>query len=264
MLEHSFIHIPGIGPQTERALWSAGCKTWTDALDGLSDVSFGSADRGLVRDALQRSIAALEDREHQYFARTLPSGDAWRALPAFQDRTVYLDIETDGGNGPGAITCVGLYDGEDFRCLVRGHDLYELPDRLSHFGMTVTFFGLSFDLPMIQKSWKHLVMDQIHLDLCPTLKKLNIMGGLKKIERQLGLARDDATDGLTGRDAIRLWRMYERGGRADALETLIAYNREDVVNLKFLAEYAYGRLRRSTFGELDPAYVAETDAVPAT
>jgi hypothetical protein len=37
---------------------------------------------------------------------------------------------------------------------------------------------------------------------------------------------------------VRLWRTW-RQGHSQALERLIAYNREDVLNLQFLAEVAY-------------------------
>jgi uncharacterized protein YprB with RNaseH-like and TPR domain len=44
---------------------------------------------------------------------------------------------------------------------------------------------------------------------------------------------------------VRLWREYQEG-RDKSLETLIEYNREDVVNLERLAEIAYERLRNAT------------------
>jgi uncharacterized protein YprB with RNaseH-like and TPR domain len=112
----------------------------------------------------------------------------------------------------------------------------------------VTFFGAGFDLPMIKKRWSFLEIDQIHLDLCPTMRKLGIQGGLKKIEKQLGLQRDEEAEGLNGLDAIRLWRQYERRGDVGALEKLIKYNREDVVNLERLAEHAYTLLHEQTIG----------------
>jgi uncharacterized protein YprB with RNaseH-like and TPR domain len=45
-----------------------------------------------------------------------------------------------------------------------------------------------------------------------------------------------------GFDAVRLWRRYEDGDD-DALDLLLAYNMEDVVNLEPLAEFAYEGLR---------------------
>ena len=246
MLEKTFLHIPGVGAHTERALWSAGCHTWDDLAAGIDRYSFGTASREDVALHLEWSRGALESGRHQYFARQLGLSEAWRAWPDFRDRCVYLDIETDGGRSGSAITTVGLYDGKGFTGLVRDVDLGDFPDLISHYSMVVTFFGAGFDLPMLQKRFPSVRFDQIHLDLCPTLRKLGLKGGLKSIEKQLGLARGEDTDGLTGMDAIRLWRQHQRGHRT-ALQTLLAYNREDVVNLETLAEYAYSRLKAASF-----------------
>ncbi len=248
MLRNTFVHIPGVGSKTELALWSSGCLTWEDALSDKRKTSFGTVADAAALKHLEQSEAALSDGQHQFFAKSLGMPEAWRAWGEFSGRTVYLDIETDGGNSGDAITCIGLYDGAEFRCLVRDQDLAELPDVLSHYSMIVTFFGAGFDLPMIKKRWSFLEIDQIHLDLCPTMRKLGIQGGLKKIEKQLGLQRDEEAEGLNGLDAIRLWRQYERRGDVGALEKLIKYNREDVVNLERLAEHAYTLLHEQTIG----------------
>jgi uncharacterized protein len=81
------------------------------------------------------------------------------------------------------------------------------------------------------------------VDLCHALKRLGYRGGLKKIESEVGLLRSPETRGLSGWDAVRLWREY-RYGSAEALELLLRYNREDVVNLQALMELAYDGLRR--------------------
>jgi uncharacterized protein len=247
LLENSFIHIPGIGAQTERSLWEQGCLTWDDALSGLDDLSFGTADKVSVRRVLNKSKEALETGEHQFFTMALGSKDAWRAWPSFRSSCCYLDIETDGGRSGSSVTTIGIYDGANFEAFIKGRDLENFRDRISHFSMIVTFFGLGFDVPMILKRFNGLNMDQIHLDLCPTFRDVGIKGGLKKIEKQLGINRGEDTDGLTGYDAILLWRRYEMARDESALETLIAYNREDVVNLEALTQIAYDKKREATF-----------------
>ena len=243
MLTRTFCHIPGLGAITEREMWRSGCDAWQTYLAEPDRFSVGSASREIVRATLDASQAALHEGHHQYFASALGMTHAWRAWPDFRDKCVYLDIETDGGQSGSSITTVGLYDGNEFTCLIKGEDLGNFPDIISRYSYIVTFFGSGFDLPMLKKAFPHVTFDQIHLDLCPTLKQLGYKGGLKKIEKQLGLSRGDETDGLTGLDAIRLWREYKRGDD-DALRTLIEYNREDVVNLETLANIAYTRLRK--------------------
>ncbi|MBX3111492.1 MAG: ribonuclease H-like domain-containing protein [Fimbriimonadaceae bacterium] len=243
MLRSTFCHVPGIGSTTEASLWQQGCTTWDAYLADPGAYRVGTADRGLVRDVVTWSAEALAKRDHRFFSEALGLTNAWRAWEEFQDRTLYLDIETDGGNSGASITMVGLYDGYDFTCLVQGRDLERFPEMMAECGMLVTFFGAGFDVPVLRKAFPQLAYDQIHLDLCPLFKNLGVRGGLKKIERQMGICRSDDTDGLTGRDAIRLWRMHNRGDE-EALRVLTAYNKEDVVNMKALARIAYDRSKR--------------------
>lgn len=247
MLRHSFAHIKGVGDSTELALWKAGCLSWQDYLVDPSRFSAGQLGTEEMTKAVKTQVKALDDGNHQFFQRSLGLKDAWRAFPEFRDSCVYLDIETDGGNSGSSITTIGLYDGAEFRCLIKGHDLENFRDVITHYSMIVTFFGASFDVPMLQKRFPDVKFDHIHLDLCPTLRRIGLRGGLKKIEKQMGLARGEDTDGLSGLDAIRLWNRYTRLGDDSALETLVAYNREDVVNLEKLAEHAYTQLRALTF-----------------
>jgi len=203
-------------------------------------------ERSVVRKTLETSVKALEKRDGSFFRKGLGIKEAWRAYPEFKDSCVYLDIETDGGRSGASVTTIGLFDGVEFKCLIKGQNLDEFPEIIKQYGMIVTFFGASFDLPMLEKRFFGLKFNQLHLDLCPTLHRLGLKGGLKKIEKQLGIARGDDTDGLNGLDAIRLWRAYSLQGDEEALETLVAYNREDVVNMEYLAGYAYKNLREHT------------------
>ncbi len=141
---------------------------------------------------------------------------------------------------------VGLYDGKDFQCLVKGDNLENFRDIISNYSMIVTFFGSGFDLPMLTKRFPGLKFDQLHIDLCPTLRRVGIRGGLKKIEKEIGISRGDELEGLNGYDAILLWQRYQRNRDDSALEKLIAYNREDVVNLEKLAEIAFEKLKDHT------------------
>jgi hypothetical protein len=97
----------------------------------------------------------------------------------------------------------------------------------------VTFNGTTFDLPVIRKKLDvDLKRSFSHSDLMYVCRRQNLRGGLKRIEAQLGIGRETA--GITGWDAPRLWSRYEQAGDADALTTLLHYNKEDVVNLAVL------------------------------
>lgn len=236
----------------EKSLWEQGCLSWATLLSRISDFKLGQADRKIVRSVIEQSINALATGDHRYFSKQLGLKNAWRAYPDFRSKSVYLDIETDGGNTGSSVTTIGVFDGVEFRCFIKGKNLDEFPAYMDQFSMVITFYGSGFDLPMLQKCYKDLRFSQIHLDLCPTLREVGIRGGLKKIEKQLGLSRGEDTDGLTGLDAIRLWNRYRTLRDEKALETLIAYNREDVVNLEVLAGIGYKMLKEATLGDLVP------------
>lgn len=246
MLTSTFCHIDGVGAHTERELWKQGCHTWDCFLSDPDTWTCGS--RNLLRDGLALSRQHLADRNHQHFAKALGGYNAWRAWPDFKDKMVCLDIETDGGQMGESVTMIGLWNGTEFICLTRDEGLGALPDILSEYQMIVTFFGAGFDIPMIQRLFPRLNLDHIHLDLRFAFKQDGIRGGLKKIEKEFNIMRSPETDGLTGMDAIHLWRRYQRGDDR-ALEILTAYNREDVVNLEKLAHIAYDRLRRRALAD---------------
>jgi len=62
----------------------------------------------------------------------------------------------------------------------------------------------------------------------------NLYGGFKGVERQLGIERK-LTE-VSGYEAVRLWWRYVDSFDLDALNTLLEYNKEDVLNLKKLKE----------------------------
>jgi uncharacterized protein YprB with RNaseH-like and TPR domain len=75
-------------------------------------------------------------------------------------------------------------------------------------------------------------------------RQLGLTGGLKRIEREIGMERDRPD--ISGEDAVRLWREHQRG-RDGALETLISYNREDAINLQTLTDTVADRLHDDVF-----------------
>jgi uncharacterized protein YprB with RNaseH-like and TPR domain len=64
--------------------------------------------------------------------------------------------------------------------------------------------------------------------------KNNLRGGFKAVERQLGIDRE--SKGIDGLEAVRLWWKYIDAFDLEALNTLLQYNKEDVLNLKILKD----------------------------
>lgn len=247
MLTSTFIHAQGIGETTERRLWAAGILTWDDVLRAApSDLPLTRAQREMLLPAVEAASAALADEDYRYFARALPSKDHWRAAPQFMDRVGFLDIETNGGFRPDDITIIGVYDGDESRIYVKDRDLEEFARDSERFALWVTFFGTGFDVPFLKRRFPTLPFDQLHIDLCPALRRLGYKGGLKRIEEQVGVRRTPEVEGMSGFDAVRLWRQYRRHKDEDALRLLLAYNRADIENLSLLLAFAYGRLRAAS------------------
>jgi uncharacterized protein YprB with RNaseH-like and TPR domain len=142
---------------------------------------------------------------------------------------------------------VGLYDGFDYRCLVKGENLSaeSLSRALAPYKYLITFYGAVFDVPYLRRALPGFELNVPHFDLCFGAKKTGLKGGLKRIETKLGIERDEETKGMDGYDAVILWNEHLRGNPR-ALELLVKYNREDTVNLRGIADTVYSRLREST------------------
>jgi uncharacterized protein len=242
MLSHTFQHIPGLGERRERTLWRCGISTWDDFLAAPQRSGLPAR---LLRDAeamIHLSQEALRQGNVYFFAQLLPAREHWRLYGDFQTATAYLDIETGPlGHGRQGITVIGLFDGREFRSFVHGDNLHTFEEYLRRYDLLVTFNGKSFDLPMIERDLG-IPIYQAQIDLRLFLRQLGYHGGLKRIERQWGIVREDEIAGLTGFDAVLLWARYRLGDVA-ALERLIAYNRADVMNLEVLLRRGYALAR---------------------
>lgn len=244
MLTSTFIHVQGVGYTTERRIWEMGAQTWEQFLDMHPMLPLADAKKALILPRVEESISSLAERDYAFFARTLPSKEHWRAVSEFGGELAYLDIETTGCGWNDQITVIGLYDGFDMQTFIRGKNMDEFPAAVSNFKMLATFFGSGFDLPFIRRTFPDLKLDQLHVDLCFLLRRLGLTGGLKRIEGKLGVMRCPETEGLDGWDAVRLWREYRRGSD-EALELLLLYNKEDVINMKALLEYGCDGLAKA-------------------
>ena len=237
MLENTFLHIPRIGYKTEEKLWRHGFLCWADFLVHCESCPISVP--ATIIDDLRRSSVALAARDVKHFEARLNSADAWRFYADFRDSVAFVDIETTGLHpGANAITVIGLFDGNSTKVFVRGINLEDFRDEIRKYALVVTFNGKRFDLPFIRSVFGGLPESQGHLDLMYPLRRFGYRGGLKSIEVQLGLEREGALKQVNGFVAVLLWREYQRGNKT-ALDTLVRYNLEDVVNLQYLADWVY-------------------------
>ena len=234
MIEHSFCHLPGIGPASEQKLWQQGIFTWQDALNRFNGP--GKKDKA-IRKGLEDSIRSLSRRDAGYFATHLPAGQQYRLFKTFRQTAVFLDIETTGLSPWDHITTIALWDGVEVKTYVRGENLEDFPADIEKYGLLVTYNGKTFDLPFI-RSRMDIPLDQAHIDLRYVLGALGYKGGLKRCEKAFGIDRGDL-DGVDGSFAVILWHEYKKTANQKLLETLLAYNVEDVINLEILMVRSY-------------------------
>lgn len=238
MLNRTFQHIYGVGEKTEQRLWAEGLTSWEEFLNAPRQASLPQWQRDLICWELEKSLLALERREACYFAEKLPAALLWRLYPEFGQRVAYLDIETTGLiAGQSTITVIGVYDGEQPRVYIQGRSLSRFVEDVAAFTLLVTYNGKLFDLPYIRQELG-IHLDQAHIDLRYPLAALGYKGGLKRIERTLGMEREGAVSLLDGWCAVLLWQHYLQGEEG-ALETLLRYNLEDVMHLPSLLAVVY-------------------------
>lgn len=238
MLQQTFIHLTGIGLVRERRLWDAGIRTWHDCLAAGMELPGLVSGAARVREQVAQSLQAYRTAAWAFFDTRLPSDHKWRAFGDFQDRALYLDIETTGLTWDDSITIIGMYNGRETKTFILGQNLREAVEEINRYPILVTYNGACFDIPVIQRQFATACRNHIHIDLRYPLRRLGYSGGLKGIERATGILRSEATRGLDGWDAVRLWQAY-LGGSQEALDLLVAYNAEDVRHLKPLMEFVY-------------------------
>jgi uncharacterized protein YprB with RNaseH-like and TPR domain len=238
MLRHTFCHIPGVGGRTERQLWSAGLLTWADVLDQEKPRRSGLA-RRLPAELLAESVAQHAGGNLRWFADRLPAAESWRLFTDFRSRCAYLDIETTGLEGHDRVTTVCLYDGRTIRTYVQGRNLEDFVRDVEPYRLLITYNGKLFDVPFLRRCLG-CRLEQAHIDLRYVLAGLGIRGGLKKCERQLGVARPGLED-VDGVVAVMLWNDFQRRNNPLALQSLLAYNVADTVNLETLMVHACNR-----------------------
>jgi len=237
MITSTFCHIPRIGVKTEQRLWEAGASDW-DAFVHAAPAVLGKGSLATAASALDESRKRLDAGDAAWFDESLPAAESWRLYADFADDIGYLDIETTGLGARGDhITTIALYGRGELRTYVYGQNLDEFEQDVQDFNVLATYNGKCFDVPIIEGHFGQR-LPQAHIDLRYVLGSLGYKGGLKRVEKALGLDRD-GLDGVDGYFAVLLWNEYDKYADDAALETLLAYNAADAVNLERLLAKAY-------------------------
>ncbi len=265
--QQSFAWVRGIGDRVENALWRAGVRNHEDFI-----AQFAACDRldGVIarEQVIRVQQSLLEDAKRSDEERWdgVPARHRWRLLEAWRARTTALDFECDRQGMP---TVMGVREdrehytayvrsdtmrwwldgvseilpgrwtatGEDAGMLdgvpVRLQPFEAAPKAVRHDGLILLFCGRKFDVAMLRKVYDGAPLPERFGDLLDLARRAKRRGGLKAVERALGIVRAPRIAELRGRDAITLWDRVESGGEQAfwAMADLLAYHRADTVNL---------------------------------
>lgn len=189
--------------------------------------------------------------------RLVSPREHWRLFPELRSEARYIDIETTGLDPRDPITLVGVSDGHATCVLVRDRGLTAraLREVLADARLLVTWNGGGFDLPRLRASFPGLPWDLPHFDLAVAGRQVGLGGGLKAVERAVGITRPRDLQGVGGLEATRLWQDHVAGDEG-ALRRLVRYCRADVESLVALAPRLHRRLLADDGA--DPRLIAAT------
>jgi len=246
MIRNCFLVLNGIGEQTQNRIRHSGIRSWNDFLNADKIKGISASRKLFYNRELIKASKKLFDSDAEYFASILPKTEHWMLYDFFKEDAVYLDIETDGLDQTADITVVGLFDGYETKTMIKGInlDFVALGEELKKYKMIVTFNGTVFDLPFIKKRYPKVLPDVLQFDLRFACSRIGLRGGLKEIEKKLGIRRNKIIEKIYGGDALLLWRMYRGSGDEHYLKLLVEYNEDDTINLKKIAIHTYDELKK--------------------
>jgi hypothetical protein len=259
MLTSSFIFAKGMNEDLERALWGKGLITWELLRKHVGEAAevVGQSRAQKLVEAVGEAEQALAKGDHAWFKANWPERELWRLWKGMAElvKIALVDIETTGLTpGYDQITVIGLADGAQARVFVAGRPqpgdelLDKFREAIRGYQLVVTFNGQNFDIPFIEKHFRdaNFRFEQPHLDLLWPARSLGLGGGLKDMEKQIGIERAADIKEMRGTEAITLWGAWKNGDLA-AYKRLTTYCKADCVNLREFAEHVYRKKWEKTY-----------------
>jgi len=218
MLDRSFIFAKGVTEELERALWARGVVSWEvlRAHPGEAAEVIGVSKAQKLVEAVGEAQQARERGDMTWFRSNWPERELWRLWQGLcpPEQVALVDIETTGLTpGYDQITVIGLADRKDSRVFVAGKPqpgdeaLAKFTEAMRSYRLLVTFNGAQFDVPFIERHFResNFHFEVPHIDLLVLARSIGLNGGLKDMERQLGIERAAEIKDMRGMEAIQLW-----------------------------------------------------------
>ncbi len=238
MIQNSFIFLDKVSYKKEQNFWKQGVKTWDDFLLKQKIKGISQSTKKQYDVAIRLAKLNLIYNNVSFFTELLKPKETWRLYNLYKNEALYLDIETSGWD----ITVIGMYN-KTMKQFVKNisMDKKEILREIYKHKLIITFNGSSFDLPMINRFLKHEIKLP-HIDLRHVCTRIGLKGGLKAIEKQLKIKRNNKIESMLGNEAVYCWELWQHTKNRKYLELLLKYNKADTVNLKPLADFAVERL----------------------
>ena len=235
-LQHYLQLLPRVGVQREKALRDEGCACWDDLLNAPHPLAgFDVFAWDELCAAAEKGRQAILRGDVAFFTSKLPALEQWRVLAQWFDQASYFDIETSGLESDSIVTLVCCFHNNQPLHFLANENLDDFLDLLERVKVLVSFNGASFDVPRVLDRFHIPELPCPHVDLRWLCHHAGWKGGLKKIEKALGLRRPADLDGLGGAEAVWLWQAWAEKQDACARRRLERYCSADTVMLKMLA-----------------------------
>ena len=252
MIEGCFRHIRGIGPKTEAALRKRGLHSWQDCLARSDDIPFNGSRRTAFLESIRRSMEAVSSGDIGQVTSSFPTSEQWRILAEYFNAATFIDIETTGISWHGGhISVITALRGDRLHAFVHGENLDDFLDLADEAPLLVSFNGTSFDIPFLERTFHVPSICRAHIDVRWIAWHRGLRGGLKAIERAMGIRRPPEIEGIDGLEAVELYYRWKNGD-SGARDTLIRYCKGDAIATRLVVERLLPR-EGSTFIPSEPA-----------
>ena len=229
MIDQTFLHCPGVGPKTEDRLKSHGFLSWQDCLDRPGELPFSHSKKETFLRVIQASLTALQKKDLAYLTGHLPPREHWRILAQFFPEATFFDIETTGlSYYDSCTTVIAAYHRQKLHTFIYEENLDDFLQLVDQSSLLVAFNGNSFDIPFLENSFNIPTIGCPHIDLRWIFYHQGYRGGLKMIEKQLGIRRPASVLNVDGYEAVLLFDRWQSGDSSARIK-LIRYCQTDVL-----------------------------------
>lgn len=236
MINQTFLHCFGIGPKTEEKLKCLNFNTWEDCLKKPENLPFSDLKKDRFLNCIKQAATALKDGNLNHITSQLPQKEHWRVLESFYGDATYFDIETTGlSSYDNHITVISAYRNGKLKTFVYGENLDDFLELVDDSTLLVTFNGNCFDIPFVEKSFNIPNINCPYIDLRWICYHQGYSGGLKSIEKQLGLQRPKGITEIDGFEAVRLYHQWQKGD-LHSRKKLIQYCQVDSLTVFLISE----------------------------